>query len=194
VILSYPALNPIDAVTATSPLTFPYIPGLLAFREGPAFLDAWHQLTEKPDLVMFDGQGIAHPRGLGLASHMGLHIQRPTIGVAKSRLFGHHDPPGPHRGDCSPLHHEDDPSRIVGSVVRTRLNVRPLYVSPGHLIDLQQSVRLVLQCCTRFRLPEPTRLAHRLAAGKMEVYQLLDPHSRISQSRSANSEREPLDS
>ncbi|MGD8555315.1 MAG: deoxyribonuclease V [Anaerolineales bacterium] len=191
VLLSYPALDPIHAVTATSPLTFPYIPGLLAFREGPAFLAAWHQLTEKPDLVIFDGQGIAHPRGVGLASHMGLHIQRPTIGVAKSRLCGHYDPPGPNRGDCAPLRHEDDPSRIIGSVVRTRQDVRPLYVSPGHLIDLQQSVRLVLRCCTRYRLPEPTRIAHRLAAGKMQVSQLLDLHRRTSHSDSEKPKPEP---
>jgi deoxyribonuclease V len=190
VVLSYPDLDPIDAVIAACPLTFPYIPGLLAFREGPAFLAAWQYLSSKPDLVMFDGQGTAHPRGLGLASHMALHIQRPTIGVAKSRLCGHHEPPGAHRGDCTPLHREDDPNCIIGSVVRTREGVSPLFVSPGHLIDLQQSIRLVLRCCTRYRLPEPTRLAHRLAAGKVQAAQLFDTQRRISRPRSSNQNRQ----
>lgn len=148
------------------PLVFPYIPGLLAFREGPAILAAWEKLQAKPDLLMFDGQGIAHPRGIGIASQMGLWLDRPAIGVAKSRLYGHHPVVGLKRGDMAELHDERVPARTIGAVLRTRENTNPLYLSPGHLIDLPHVIDFVLKCCTQYRLPEPTRWAHKFAAGE----------------------------
>jgi len=166
VILRYPDLAPLTSATADVPLTFPYIPGLLAFREIPAILAAWDKLTPKPDLVMVDGQGIAHPRGMGIASHLGLWIECPTIGVAKSRLYGAHVEPGPGKGDRALLYDERDPKRVIGAVLRTRPGTTPLYISPGHLIDLEHSIRFVLDCVTQYRLPEPTRWAHNVGAGR----------------------------
>jgi deoxyribonuclease V len=166
VVLRYPDLLPVEGVTADAPLVFPYVPGLLAFREGPAVLAAWDKLQTKPDLLMFDGQGIAHPRGIGIASQMGLWLERPSIGVAKSRLYGFHADPGPRRGDRVELRDERNRSRVIGAVLRTRDKVNPLYISPGHLIDLQTSLEFVLKCCTGYRLPEPTRWAHKVAAGE----------------------------
>jgi len=166
VVLRYSDLAPLEGVTADAPLVFPYIPGLLAFREGPAILAAWEKLRTKPDLVMFDGQGIAHPRGIGIASQMGLWLERPAIGVAKSRLYGRHATPGPKRGDLAKLYDEREPSRVIGAVLRTKENTNPLYVSPGHLVDLPHSVEFVLKCCAQYRLPEPTRWAHRVAGGE----------------------------
>jgi deoxyribonuclease V len=164
VVLRYPDLSPLEGVTADAPLVFPYVPGLLAFREGPAVLAAWDELQTKPDLLMFDGQGIAHPRGIGIASQMGLWLERPSIGVAKSRLYGFHADPGPRRGDSAELFDERDRSRVIGAVLRTRDKVNPLYISPGHLIDLPHSLEFVQKCCTGYRLPEPTRWAHKLGA------------------------------
>jgi deoxyribonuclease V len=166
VILRLADLKPIEGVTADEPLVFPYIPGLLAFREGPAVLAAWEKVQHKPDVVMFDGQGIAHPRGIGIASQLGLWLERPTIGAAKSRLYGRHDPVGPRRGDRAELRDEHDSARVIGAVLRTREGTHPLYISPGHLMDVAQSVDLVLRCVTHFRLPEPTRWAHKFAAGE----------------------------
>lgn len=166
VVLRYPDLQPLVGVTADAPLVFPYIPGLLAFREGPAVLAAWDKLSTKPDVVMFDGQGIAHPRGLGIAAHMGLWLQRPTIGVAKSRLYGHHTEPGPQRGDTADLRDERDPQHVIGAVLRSRDNGNPLYISPGHLIDLPYALEFVKRCLTSYRLPETTRWAHKFAAGE----------------------------
>jgi deoxyribonuclease V len=166
VVFRYPDLAPVASVTADAPLTFPYIPGLLSFREAPAILAAWDRLALKPDLLMVDGQGIAHPRGLGIAAHLGLWIDRPTIGVAKSRLYGTHAEPGPAKGDTAPLHDEHDPTRIIGAVLRTRAAVKPVYVSPGHQIDLEHSIRFVLACTAQYRLPEPTRWAHNVGAGE----------------------------
>ncbi len=161
VVLRYPDLRPLAAVTADTSLRFPYIPGLLAFREGPAVLAAWERLPLRPDLLLFDGQGIAHPRGLGIAAHMGLWLETPTIGVAKSRLYGHHDEVGPRVGDRAALRDERDPSRVIGVVLRTREGANPIYVSPGHLMDVEQAASFVLACCRGYRLPEPTRWAHR---------------------------------
>ncbi len=152
----------LEQVTASCPLTFPYIPGLLTFREGPVLVEAFRTLGTRPDAVIFDGQGLAHPRRMGLACHMGLWLGLPTVGCAKSRLIGEHSEPEPTKGSRVPLLHEGD---RIGTVLRTRDNVKPVYVSPGHLIDLTTSERLVLDCCTRYRLPEPTRLAH-LAVSK----------------------------
>jgi deoxyribonuclease V len=166
VVLSYPDLDPIDCVTEEGPITFPYVPGLLAFREGPVVLAAWKRLRRKPDLLMFDAQGIAHPRGMGLASHMGLWLDRPSIGVAKSRLYGHHREPGPERGERAELRDERCPERTIGMVLRTHTNVRPVYVSIGHRIDLPHAVDFVLNCCPRYRLPETTRWAHKVAVGE----------------------------
>jgi deoxyribonuclease V len=166
VVLRYPDLKAIEGVTAEVPITYPYIPGLLIFREGPAVLAAWESLQTKPDLLMFDGQGIAHPRGIGIASHMGLWLEQPTIGVAKSRLYGHHDNPGSERGEGTELLDERDPDHVIGMFLRTRTDVSPVYVSPGHLMDLPHSVEFVLNCCTRYRLPETTRWAHKVAGGE----------------------------
>ena len=166
VVLSYPELTPLEGVTAESPIGFPYIPGLLAFREGPVILAAWVQLQTKPDLLVFDGQGIAHPRGIGIASHIGLWLERPSIGVAKSRLYGRHDIPGLERGDGAELYDEREPGQAIGVVLRTRTNVKPVYVSPGHRIDVERSADFVMKCSVRYRLPEPTRWAHRVAGGE----------------------------
>jgi deoxyribonuclease V len=166
VVLRFPDLVPLEGVTADAPLVFPYIPGLLAFREGPAVLAAWEKLRLKPDLVMFDGQGIAHPRGMGIAAHMGLWLGRPTIGVAKSKLYGRHAEPGPKRGDSAELYDPRDPKRVIGAVLRSREGGKPLYISPGHLIDAPHSLDFVLKCLAGYRLPEPTRWAHKFAAGE----------------------------
>lgn len=165
VVLRYPEMTPIEGVTADAPLVFPYIPGLLAFREGPAILAAWERLQRTPDLVMFDGQGIAHPRGIGIASQMGLWLERPTIGVGKSRLYGVCEEPGPNAGDMSALI-DPQTKRVIGAALRTRERANSLFVSPGHLIDLQHAVDFVMRCVRGYRLPEPTRWAHKFAAGE----------------------------
>jgi deoxyribonuclease V len=165
VVLSYPGLELLEVARAKRRVTFPYIPGLLAFREGPAVLAAWEKLPAKPDLLLFDGQGVAHPRGIGIASQMGLWLQTPAVGVAKSRLYGRHAEVGPRFGDRAELRDERDPARIIGQVLRTREKTNPLYISPGHLIDLEHAAEFVLACCRGYRLPEPTRWAHKVGAG-----------------------------
>jgi deoxyribonuclease V len=152
-------LEQIDSVVASQPVMFPYIPGLLSFREIPVLLAAWSQLMPKPDLIFCDGQGIAHPRGLGLASHLGLLLKHPTIGCAKSRLVGEYGEIQPIRGSWTPLIYN---KTVVGSVLRTRDGVKPVFVSPGHQVGLDQARELVLAACTKYRLPEPIRAAHRL--------------------------------
>jgi deoxyribonuclease V len=164
VVLSYPELKPLEGVIGDAPLVFPYIPGLLAFREGPAVLAAWNELKNKPDLLLFDGQGIAHPRGIGIASQMGLWLERPTVGVAKSRLYGWHAEVGPQRGDRADL--SDKQGHVIGTVLRTREKTNPLYISPGHMIDVEHATQFVLQCSAGYRLPEPTRWAHKVAGGE----------------------------
>ena len=146
-----------DEAFAAMPATFPYVPGLLTFREGPAVLEAWQQLKTKPDVVIFDGHGIAHPRGFGIASHLGLWLDLPSIGCAKSRLCGEADDPAPEAGSQSALRLD---GRLIGTLVRTRSKVKPVFVSIGHKISLEAAVDLVLTCCHGYRLPEPTRLAH----------------------------------
>jgi deoxyribonuclease V len=136
---------------------FPYVPGLLSFREAPVLLDAFAKVQSEPDVVIFDGQGIAHPRRLGIASHVGLWLERPTVGCAKSLLHGRYEEPGPNVGDVAPLVSRDE---VIGEAVRTRKKTKPVYVSAGHLIDLPSSVRVVLASCRGYRLPEPTRQAH----------------------------------
>lgn len=164
VVLRYPDLTPFEAAVEDAPLVFPYIPGLLAFREGPAVLAAWSKLQTKPDLLMFDGQGIAHPRGIGIASHMGLWLEKPTIGVAKSRLYGLHTEIGPKRGDRAQL--LDKNTNVIGAVLRTKEKTNSLYISPGHLMDVEHAVEFVMACSTGYRLPEPTRWAHKVAGGE----------------------------
>src|SRR5688572_33307157 len=141
VVLRYPDLAPLEGVVADTPLIFPYIPGLLAFREGPAVLAAWAKLQNKPDLLMFDGQGIAHPRGVGIASQMGLWLECPTIGVAKARLYGRHEEVGPQRGVRASL--LDKSGNIIGTVLRTRERANTLYRSEEHTSELQSQSNLV---------------------------------------------------
>lgn len=148
-----------ETAVVSAPAAFPYVPGLLSFREAPAVLEAFAQLKTPPDVVLCDGQGRAHPRRLGLACHLGLWLELPTIGCAKSRLCGTYDEPGPHRGDRSPL---VDRGEVVGAVVRSRDRVAPLFISPGHRCDLESAIAVVLSLVGKYRLPEPARLAHRL--------------------------------
>ena len=166
VALSYPDLAPMEAATAQADAVFPYIPGLLTFREGPVILDAWQKLRTKPDLLLFDGQGIAHPRRMGLAAHMGLWLDVPSLGVAKSRLYGIYESPGPEKGDAAELIDEKDRECVIGTVLRTRAGVKPVFVSPGYRIDTKHAAAFALACCTRYRLPETTRWAHRVAGGE----------------------------
>jgi len=161
-VLDYPALTLEGQAVAEVPTCFPYIPGLLSFREIPAVLEALARLPALPDLLLCDGQGIAHPRRLGIASHLGVLLDHPTIGVGKTRLIGTHDPVPEEKGAWVPLR---DKGEIIGAVVRTRSGVKPLYVSPGHRISVEGAVRWVLACTTRYKLPETTRWAHRLASG-----------------------------
>ncbi|HID88309.1 MAG TPA: deoxyribonuclease V [Anaerolineae bacterium] len=163
VVLSFPELEPTEAVTAERPVEFPYIPGLLAFREGPVVLDAMEKLRHRPDLVIFDAHGLSHPRRMGLATHLGVLLDLPSIGCAKSRLCGEHEEPPLERGGWVPLF---DGEKVIGAVLRTRTGVHPVYVSVGHRVDLESAVEWVLRCCTRYRLPEPTRWAHRVAGGE----------------------------
>jgi len=164
VLLAFPTLDLITSATATRRVSFPYIPGLLSFREGPAIMDALGRLAMQPDLLILDGQGLAHPRRLGIACHMGLLTGLPSIGCGKTRLCGQYQEPAPEKGSHTPLTDRGD---IIGAVVRTRDRVNPVFVSLGHRIDLEHSIHTILSCCTKYRLPEPIRLAHRLAAGKL---------------------------
>jgi len=148
----------IETQWATLPLALPYIPGLLSFREAPACIEAVKKLKTTPDIFLIDGQGIAHPRKLGLASHLGLFLDKPTVGCAKSRLIGTYEPPAKTKGSRSPLY--DKNRNIIGSVLRTRTNVKPLFISPGHKCSLDDAVGVTLSLTTKYRLPEPTRTAH----------------------------------
>ncbi len=152
----------VETASATMDVTFPYIPGLLSFREAPACLAAVAKLESRPDLFLIDGQGVAHPRRLGLAAHLGLFLDRPTIGCAKSRLIGTFEEPRAAKGAHSPLYDGDE---MIGAVVRTRTKVKPLFVSVGHRCTLDDAIALTLACTTKYRLPEPTRLAHQTVSG-----------------------------
>ena len=163
-VFNFPNLTHITTVTCNSPQAFPYISGLLAFRIGPAILAAWDKLTLTPDLIIMHGQGIAHPRGFGLASHVGVWLNIPTIGVAKTRLYGKPAEAGPLVGEWSEIHDEHRQKKIIGAAVRTQADVKPVYVSPGHLIDLPHSIEYVLACCRGFRMPEPIRAAAQAAS------------------------------
>lgn len=163
VLFRLPELDPVEQALARRPVTLPYIPGLLSFRELPAVIAALQNLSRCPNLVLCDGQGIAHPRRLGIASHLGVITGLPTIGVGKSRLLGHHDEPGPQKGDRAALMDGDE---RIGTVLRTRTGVRPLYISPGHRVNFDEACHWVLACTDRYRLPEPIRMADRLAGGR----------------------------
>lgn len=163
VVLGFPELVTVEQVLVRRPVAFPYVPGFLSFREAPVVLDALAQLRQPPDLLLCDGQGIAHPRRLGIAAHLGLCTGLPAIGVAKSRLIGIHGRLPARRGAWVPLR---DKGEVVGAVLRTRAGVNPLYISIGHRISLPTALRFVLACTPSYRLPETTRRAHRLASEK----------------------------
>jgi deoxyribonuclease V len=162
VVLAFPSLRPVEYAIGQVPVGFPYIPGLLTFREGPSVIAALEKLSIRPDLLIFDGHGLAHPRRIGLASHMGVILDQPSIGCAKSRLVGEHDEPGDQVGDWTPLRVGNE---VIGAVVRTRARVKPVFVSIGHRIGLKTAIGFVLRCAPRYRLPETTRYADRVAGG-----------------------------
>jgi deoxyribonuclease V len=161
-VLSFPGLELVDQAIARQPTRFPYVPGLLSFREIPALLEALGQLRFQPDVILCDGQGLAHPRRFGIASHLGVYCGIPTIGVAKSRLVGEHGQPMQRRGAWVPLR---DQGETIGAVLRSKPYTQPVYVSVGHRVSLAVAVRTVMACTGKFRLPETTRWAHRLASG-----------------------------
>lgn len=170
VVLGYPDLQPVDQAVAQIPMPFPYVPGLLSFREAPAVLEALEELRVEPDLLILDGHGYAHPRRLGLACHVGVITGVPAIGCAKSRLIGEHEEAAAEKGHWVPLY---DAGEVIGAVVRSRTNVLPIFVSIGHQVDLETAVDIVLGCCTKYKLPETTRYAHRVAGGeRLEIANL----------------------
>lgn len=163
----YPELRLIEQRTSVQKLTFPYVPGFLSFREGPAIMAALEKLSHKPDLILIDGQGIAHPRGVGIASSIGVQTGVSAIGCAKSRLFGEHESPGKKKGSWAPLMLGHD---IIGAVLRTRDNTRPLFISPGHKIDLNSAIRLTLACTGMYRIPEPLRCADMISKKLKKIH------------------------
>jgi len=165
VVLSYPELRPVETQVVEAELNFPYIPGFLSFRESPIILAACEKVTVTPDLILVDGQGIAHPRRMGLASHLGLLLNTPTIGCAKSLLCGRHEMPDEEPGSFAEI---IDWGETIGAALRTKTGTKPIYVSIGHKIDLQTAIHWVLECCRGYRLPEPTRLAHLAAEGNLK--------------------------
>lgn len=159
VVMQFPQLQTVDTATATALVPFPYIPGLLSFRECPVVLQAWEKLHVQPDCLICDGQGIAHPRRFGIACHLGVWLDMPSIGCAKSLLVGTYREPGHKRGSVEPLSHRKEQ---VGVILRTKDGVGPVFISQGHKISLKKAIEVVLACCTKYRLPEPTRQAHLL--------------------------------
>jgi deoxyribonuclease V len=157
VILSYPDLQPLSYSLVKGKTTFPYVPGFLAFREIPAIMEAFHQIPAKPDIIMFDGNGILHARRMGIASHFGVLTDTVTMGCAKKKLAGKFEEPGPERGDASPV---TDKADTIGYALRTKVNVKPVFISPGHKMSLADSLDIGLKCARKHRLPEPTRRAH----------------------------------
>jgi deoxyribonuclease V len=164
VVLRRPEFELVETASASRQVTFPYIPGLLTFREAPVCIAAVEKLKNQPDVFIIDGQGVAHPRRLGLAAHLGLFLDRPTIGCAKSRLTGIYEEPSPEKGAYSWLKAEKSTasiqSEVIGAVVRTRTNVKPLFVSVGNKCLLKDAISVILDCAVKYRLPEPSRLAH----------------------------------
>ena len=165
VVLNYPELRVVETKVINGKLDFPYVPGLLSFRESPLILAACQGLSLTPDLILVDGQGVAHPRRMGLACHLGLFLNTPTIGCAKSLLCGKYEVPGVEPGSYAEV---VDRGETIGVALRTKLRQKPLYVSIGHKVDLQAAIYWVLECCRGYRLPEPTRLAHLAAGGNLE--------------------------
>lgn len=165
VVLSFPDMEILDMATADGQIPFPYIPTLLTFREGPILIKTFQRLKVKTDVMIFDGQGIAHPRGMGLASHMGLWLNLPSIGCAKTALLDEFISPGPSKGSYEWIRRE---GKKVGAVLRTKEKVKPLFVSPGHRIDLLTSIQLLLESCRGFRIPEPLRKAHQLSRSMLD--------------------------
>jgi len=163
VVLAYPSLTPVEQSLAEVAASMPYVPGLLSFREAPAILAACEKLDIEPDLFVFDGQGVAHPRRFGIASHVGVILDKPSIGCAKSRLCGTHHEAAREAGSYVYLYDGED---VIGAVLRTRDKVSPVYVSVGHRTDLEMAIQYVLGCCKGYRLPETTRCAHRAASGE----------------------------
>lgn len=159
-VFSYPDLNLIEQHTVIEPITFPYVPTLLTFREAPAVLHCWQKVAIRPDVVLFDGQGIAHPRKMGLAAHMGIWLDIPTVGCAKTPLFGEFELPGESKGSYSYISGRE--GEIIGAVVRTRTAVKPVYVSSGYTISLENAIGVTMSVCTRYKIPEPLRAAHML--------------------------------
>jgi len=155
-LFKYPDIISIEEANAMTKNLLPYVPGFLSFREGPAIIKALNKLKIKPDVILFDGQGVAHPRGLGIASHIGVLLDIPTIGCAKSRLIGEYKEPRLNKGEWSYLRHN---RKNIGAVLRTKDNVNPLFISPGNKIDLKNSIKIVLACTLRYRIPEPLRRA-----------------------------------
>jgi len=164
VVMSFPDLDPLDYSITSSYISFPYIPGLLSFREIPALIPAIEKLRVEPDLFLVDGQGFAHPRRFGLASHVGLLYNKPSVGCAKSKLIGTFREPGDKKGNREYLY---DGEEIIGVVLRTRDNVKPLFISVGQNISINSAMEFVLKSCTRYRIPEPLRLAHQAACGNL---------------------------
>ncbi|MFE1600944.1 deoxyribonuclease V [Methylobacterium sp. ID0610] len=160
VVSTFPDFRVVETVTVERPTPFPYVPGLLSFREGPVLEEAFERLTSEPDVFLFDGMGTAHPRRIGIACHMGLWLERPTIGCGKTRLCGRNAPLPEEKGAQVPL---IDRGETIGAVVRTRTGTHPLFISPGHRADIPSAVALVLACSPKFRLPEPIRQAHKAA-------------------------------
>lgn len=163
VIMKLEDLMPIEVIRADLPTKFPYVPGLLSFREIPVILEALKQLEIQPDLLMVDGHGVAHPRRLGIAAHLGVLLNIPSIGVAKAKLTGHYTEPHWTKGSVTPLMSKDNQ---IGSVLRSKDKVKPLFISPGHRIGQEQAVDLVIKCLTKYRLPEPTRIADKISKVK----------------------------
>jgi deoxyribonuclease V len=157
VVLSYPTLEIVEERGLEDEVTFPYIPGLLSFREGPLLIKVFEQLRTDPDVIVFDGQGLAHPRGMGIATHMGLVFDKPTIGCAKSLLFGRYQEPDAEKGAWAEL--RDSQGQVVGAALRSKLKTSPIFVSIGHRVDLPTAIRILLDCTRGVRIPEPTRLA-----------------------------------
>lgn len=174
VVLNYPELSVVETRIAEGELNFPYVPGLLSFREAPLAIAACERLSLTPDLFLIDGQGVAHPRRFGLASHLGLFLGKPTIGCAKSLLCGHYEEPAAEAGSYAAIADKDE---TIGVALRTKPGTKPVYVSIGYKVDLSTAINWVMQCCRGYRLPEPLRLAHLAASGNLEPTEDIVPEA-----------------
>jgi deoxyribonuclease V len=161
-VFEFPSMELVEKKEARSRVKFPYISGLLTFREGPGVIEAFKKLKHEPDIILFDGQGLAHPCGMGIATHLGILLDKPTIGCAKSRLIGEYMLPPNKKGAYTFLLHH---GAVIGVVLRTRVNVKPIFVSVGFKTNLDDAIKVVLECCTKYRIPEPIRQVHMMAEG-----------------------------